>query len=103
MVLTDLLNARFHKCAVCKNTATTERNKVKCNKMGEPVDAFSSTLKNSRFRVPQNWAFESYGAATVVEDLLPGESNLSYLFEAFIDKHRTPRKIPRNMGLPKFW
>jgi len=78
-------------------------DKVKRKKVGEPVDAFSSTLKNSSFRVLQNWAFESYGAATVVEDLLTGRSNLRYLLEALIDKHRTPRKIPRNMGLPKLW
>ena len=118
---TDLLDAGFHKHAVCKNTVTTERSKVKHNQMGEPVEALSSTLKNSSFRVLQNWAFESCGAATVIEDLLTGQSNLIYLFssvqfsrsvmsdslpphvEALIDKHRTPREIPRNMGLPKLW
>ena len=78
-------------------------DKVKCKKVGETVDAFSSTLKNSSFRVLQNWAFESYGAAAVIEDLLTGRSNLRYLLEALIDKYRTPRKIPRNMGLPKLW
>ena len=82
MVLTDLLDAGFHKHAVCKNTVTTERNKVKHNKMGEPVDAFSSTLKNSSFRVLQNWAFESCGAATVVEDLLTGQSNIFVQFSS---------------------